>query len=401
MDIPIWLDTLVCQLMEKDPEKRPFDASMVAQALDNIQEKIAAQKSAGVEIATGRRIDVPRGQRPKGEADREAARVLREAATKKKSKRKGRPIYERGWFVAVAVAAVLLGVGGFLWKAFQPPPPEKLYEQAKAWMESKDPEDWSNARDGPIQKFLEHYGDRSDPEAVQMRSWADQVDVVHEERSLQHRMKLNLSPNGEADTMAFSAVKYEEAGDLDDALRRWQDLEKFKDSKTAGERTLGLLAVKRIRDLKEVDSHEKHWRDRIEHDRLEVQESKPDGETELRIATAVRAEMFGDTSLALDYWRRLKDTYHRNADQRTWSLLAAKKVRVLAAQAPHGPEEKQVRRDLVRQKLDLARTEHRVGEARALCRDIIFLYEKADDPELSERVNEARKLLAEPTPKPK
>ena len=26
MDLPIWLDTLICQLMEKKPELRPLDA---------------------------------------------------------------------------------------------------------------------------------------------------------------------------------------------------------------------------------------------------------------------------------------------------------------------------------------------------------------------------------------
>jgi len=34
MDIPVWLDNLVCQLLEKKPEHRPFDAVMVAKVLE-------------------------------------------------------------------------------------------------------------------------------------------------------------------------------------------------------------------------------------------------------------------------------------------------------------------------------------------------------------------------------
>src|SRR5260370_30540566 len=54
LDIPIWLDTLVCQLMEKDPAKRPFDSAVVAQALEQVAEKGAAGRSAGVDVATAR-----------------------------------------------------------------------------------------------------------------------------------------------------------------------------------------------------------------------------------------------------------------------------------------------------------------------------------------------------------
>src|SRR5947209_1050665 len=34
LDIPVWLDTLVCQLLEKKPESRPLDAATVAAALN-------------------------------------------------------------------------------------------------------------------------------------------------------------------------------------------------------------------------------------------------------------------------------------------------------------------------------------------------------------------------------
>src|SRR5262249_31611917 len=76
LDMPVWLDTLISQLLEKDPDRRPFDAAMVGNALESIQEKVEAQASAGVAAAQARRGDRPRGQRGSSEEDKEAARAL-------------------------------------------------------------------------------------------------------------------------------------------------------------------------------------------------------------------------------------------------------------------------------------------------------------------------------------
>ena len=45
LDLPIWFDNLVVQLMEKKPEQRPVDAAMVASVLETIAEK-GCQKRA-------------------------------------------------------------------------------------------------------------------------------------------------------------------------------------------------------------------------------------------------------------------------------------------------------------------------------------------------------------------
>jgi hypothetical protein len=194
-------------------------------------------------------------------------------------------------------------------------------------------------------------------------------------------------------------LRFEEAGDLDDARTRWRELEKHKDAAEAEQRLWSLLASKRLRELQAVDDREDQWRSRIERERMEAHEPKYDNEAEERVARAIRAEMFGDPGLALEYWRTLKATYDKDLAQRTWLLLAAQKVRALTVQAPRGSEGKKVRRELLQQKLDQAAKEDRIGEAKAVCRDIIFLYDKSDDDEVRIRVSEARDLLAKLTPK--
>ncbi len=44
LDLPVWMDNLICQLLEKKPEQRPFDAAMVHNALGAVQEKVEAQQ---------------------------------------------------------------------------------------------------------------------------------------------------------------------------------------------------------------------------------------------------------------------------------------------------------------------------------------------------------------------
>jgi serine/threonine-protein kinase len=44
-DIPYWLDDVVCQLMEKDPEKRPADAFVVGRKLQEVLKKIEISTS--------------------------------------------------------------------------------------------------------------------------------------------------------------------------------------------------------------------------------------------------------------------------------------------------------------------------------------------------------------------
>jgi serine/threonine protein kinase len=82
LDMPIWLDTLVCQLMEKDPERRPFDAAMVGESLARISEKVAVQQAAGIDAVRTKNKDKPPEAATVDAEDRDAARaaVLLEAS---------------------------------------------------------------------------------------------------------------------------------------------------------------------------------------------------------------------------------------------------------------------------------------------------------------------------------
>ncbi len=90
LDCPVWLDTLLAQLLEKEPEKRPRDASAVSRALTEIEVKVAEQASVLTHAASGMPTNLA------VTADGTQVRSLLKG--KKKKKRDTSPIYERTWF---------------------------------------------------------------------------------------------------------------------------------------------------------------------------------------------------------------------------------------------------------------------------------------------------------------
>jgi serine/threonine-protein kinase len=252
LDIPVWLDTLVCQLLEKKPESRPFDAAMVAQSLGQIAEKVAAQQSAGIDAARTRRIDRTGTHVKPDETDKQAARTLLDGLNRHRvrTKRRGRPFYEKAWFQAVGISALLAAIGGVLYLAFKPASAEQLFQQAQRLMESE--ETWVQAKDGPLEEFRNRYPNH--PKARQVREWLEQIEVQQFDRHVRAKYRLarnlgrDFDPENDAERMAYYAVRYEEFGDLALARERWFALAQ-KYARADDQRTAVALAAKKVQEL--------------------------------------------------------------------------------------------------------------------------------------------------------
>lgn len=391
LDIPIWLDTLVCQMLEKKPEHRPFDATMVAQSLERVEERVSAKRSAGLEMAVAPAGQTPSGKRRLAEGDRETARLLRAAAGKKSPPGKIRWFYERGWFQAVAITSLLAVIGSLVFWMTRPADPHKLFADAQKLMQSGDWEKQMRARTGPIKDFLRYYAQRDDFEARQMVAWADLTDLTLRERQLRKRMQMGFQPDDEVEGKAFAAVRQEEAGELAAARTRWQALAPLKDATDAEIRPWGLVAEKRLGDLDAVDQRLQDLQARVEQARQGEKDFEPVNHREVQVAKALRFELFGDFVKAKEAWSRLKST-EAEAGERWWFLMAASKVTELTPKVDSDAHPKGV--NLVRQKLKEATTlkEKEPAKSAVICRDVISLYE--NDSEMEDEVKEAKMLLA-------
>ncbi|MBL8822214.1 MAG: serine/threonine protein kinase [Planctomycetia bacterium] len=131
MDIPPWMDTLVCQLMEKKPEHRPADARTVAQALDEVRQRVESHKSLGAELAN----KVAR----KGDGkDKQLAEEIVAGKKIKKRKEKAKVEFRKQLLAAAGISVLLIGVVFMIIYAMQGPGPVAMLNSAVKKMEKFD-----------------------------------------------------------------------------------------------------------------------------------------------------------------------------------------------------------------------------------------------------------------------
>jgi serine/threonine-protein kinase len=391
LDVPIWMDTLICQMLEKKPEKRPRDAAVVAEALGRITEKVTAQKSAGVELVTSRAIDRP-ATKIENEQDRETARSLHEAVTGRKLRqRRGVPFYQRGWFIGIGAVAILAIMAALLYLVFKPPSPAYLYKKAEELMTSENPEDWELAidRNGPVVEYLRRYGRLDTPQTAQVWQWSDQANVSLKERQLANRMKMGMR-EGPSETKAQAAIRYEEEGDLDATRKRWEALLEYKDDSDPEQRIWGLLADKHLKELNKVDALLAEARQVVSDLRKNGLKNRPPGELDWLLVRAVHFELFGDQPSANDVWSDLRRKIAENQPKAGFLTLLSAKTLHDQKNAKPLYEGTQGRLDWLKERMDKAATMGQ-EEARQVYVDIILLYH--DSKELADIVKEAQQQL--------
>jgi serine/threonine-protein kinase len=405
LDIPVWLDTLICQLLEKKPAQRPLDAATVAQTLERIEEKVQAQQSAGVDLVKSRMADRPRDLAEMDEEDKAAARTLLGRKKKKKRKSGGVPFYYQIWFKAVVYSALLVGVGVVLFLAFKPASPEALYEKAAKLME--DPDNWDDARE-VVDEYLKRNKDRNDKQAKQMRDWADQIDRETQERRMLNWIAWDRPMTTDPERLAKSAVMAERDGRLADAEKNWNELAQFKERSDRELHAWGLVGHKRVQDINQVKSYLKGLEQRVLH--LERGEDDPDEMTYQHpqvyknAARAYRYVKFGDVWTALDHWQKLHQEIRPSNDQpdfHLWFVLGTAQVKLLNTQVKEQEEQGKNRRSLVQNRFKeaLKLVNNKPRQARAILQDIRDLYEKNPDERLARLAADARDLLEQLGPK--
>ncbi len=232
--------------MEKEPAKRPLSAKAVAESLQLIKDKVATQKSAGVDAATKRKIDRARGDKKLDEEDKAAARVM----LGKKKKAKTTPFYAKGWFtiLALTMVAVLVAVGVYF--AFvRVPDAEALYSSAETTLRS----DKAKAREGPIADFLRYYPGHA--KSGQVKAWADQIDfeLLEKQMYIRRNGALKLPPTAEEITFN-KALDFEKEGKLPEAAALWEELSAKKGNADAESHVWGVLGERYAKDHRDADA---------------------------------------------------------------------------------------------------------------------------------------------------
>jgi hypothetical protein len=207
-------------------------------------------------------------------------------------------------------------------------------------------------------------------------------------------MRMNLAPQDDGEALAQSAVHLEDAGDLDGAQKKWNELEAYQGSDA---HSWNLLAQKRSRAVQDAINSLPALRAGVEQSRDEAHDfiPTPDNEATRLAGAAMQAEVFGDLALASERWRRLKERCEKEPDQRAWALMGGYKVHELRDKVPGSVEEKvKKRKELIQKQLDAAANQP-PGMVKRLCHEIVGLYSKdyKDDPDVGDLVKKADELL--------
>lgn len=214
LDCPIWLDALVAQMLEKNPAKRPRDASAVVLALNEIREKVAAGGGMAEHALAGGPTAI------KMSKDKAGARAA--MGRKKKAKvHKQLPFYERAWFLVACLAGVICLGAWALWPASE----ETLIAKAKVLMETEDRQKWQEARMRYLEPLLERFP--KGEHAPQAQEYLDQIEMDVAEKRLKVRTQLGKPPKSEGESLYADAWRYEQFGDRVSALEKYESMVQF------------------------------------------------------------------------------------------------------------------------------------------------------------------------------
>jgi serine/threonine-protein kinase len=410
LDLPVWMDTLICQLLEKKPDARPLDAAMVAQVLGSIQEKVEAQQSAGVDVARARLGDLPRGKRNPSDEDREAARTLL-GKRKGKGKAKKKKTARRMVLVQAGLLLfVLAGVVAALVIALQPPSAESLYGKASRLMAAGKVE---QAQEGPIKEYLRRYGKLQTAQADQVRAWADDYTAAEHERLLvkhvnHERLKkglIGVRGQTEGEDLGLAAGLAEYDGDAAAATKLWKEAA----AKEPG--SVAVWARTHLDRLAKVASEEKLLqgvRKVVRDDRKEPVLDPFTREAFLALRQeklgdrlGLPAEQTGDRAGALRRYEQLRDEAGKEGQAGKpadpfWRLYAAVQARRLQQGLKKEPQDGKARAEAVRKVVQAATEQETRADAvqldlRAVAHDVATIYDK--DADLAGPVKDARNLV--------
>ncbi|HMC65343.1 MAG TPA: protein kinase, partial [Gemmataceae bacterium] len=289
-EVPHDVDELVCQLLQKDPARRPPDGGVLARQIERLRGKLERQAQqtiiSATEEATASEGEVAAAEKAPGPATL-MSRLMRQELEGYKY---GGPVRRLFNQPIVLVTLFLLCVGTIVWTVWRPrPSADELFQNGARLMESENPADWEEARKSyfdplnqeypghPYQKEVEEYLQRIDDHEALRRA----LEGVRPTKAI-----------SEGQRFYQEGLRRCQAGDDLGARRVWQNLVVSCDKIDAEQRWVRLAK----RGLAELDKRlapaERRWET--------IREA-------LRRAQRLRDE--GDEPAAQKIWSALEDLY--------------------------------------------------------------------------------------------
>ncbi|HYO24893.1 MAG TPA: protein kinase [Lacipirellulaceae bacterium] len=208
LDCPVWLDVLVARLLELKREGRFASADEARRAFIVAKSKVAAGTGAVQQAWSGRQ-----GSLAVGGDQRELSRLRKASAP---AARDASPFYERAWFLALCLAAVVGAGAWIMW----PPTDEALYAKALPLMQSELVTDWQRAQSQYLSELSPEF--LAGPHAAEIEEFRLRHAMHQAEERVTNIDRFGRKPASEFDKLYAEAWRYDRFGD---DLRAWQKYE--------------------------------------------------------------------------------------------------------------------------------------------------------------------------------
>lgn len=422
-DLPIWLETLMMHLLEKDKDKRPLDAATVGRMFDEIEQKVAAQESAGAAVANARRIDRPLGEAALDETDKEAARTLRDTKGGKRKKKKkeastGVPV----WLKILPPIAGLLLIAVALYFVFKPEGMEKQFAKVAA---AGTPDDKIQLANEFLQKFGKEGGEQVEKaKAILAEARGQKIEAVIEKRFHSKAMRNVRDKEKEDETayeLSWTAMEGEQKGDVTRAAELWAKVKaRAPEVKDAYGDGWGWLADRHLADIRQADdlvnTLRKEIADREIYESVwthDVLDPKSLATVAIRLGGAGGPKPVGeaatipflkDDAKTAKAWSDLADAANAKPEKRAWFILGARERKFFAEVKPDAAlarrkAEMPAQLERIRKEWTRVANDANLGanqrDCRNRARDLVELFADETDADLKTTVDDAKKLLAE------
>jgi hypothetical protein len=221
-ELPPDLDDLVCELMDKDPAKRPGDAGALLRRLESIQRKLDRKASARLTDPAPTRPAIGAGAVLRNE-EGPATLMSRLMRTELDRQNHGGPMRRLANHPAVLVPLFLLTVGAIAY-TFWPLSPERMFQRGAALMATDDPDDWETAWDRYLEPLEKNHPDNGhETELAEFRRRRDNVRAARAAVLAVRRVKFGGPPT-EAQWFYEKGERLRQVGDEEGARRVWAAL---------------------------------------------------------------------------------------------------------------------------------------------------------------------------------
>jgi serine/threonine-protein kinase len=160
-DLPVWLEEIVCQLLEKDPQKRYPDAYVLSRRLQEVINKYEMSTSEDTYALSGTSADSATSTQAHSDFSDQGAGsgtlmqgLMRAQLEAESTGSRLGQLFDNTWFLLGLLALVI--AGGYFWFQERELSREEMLQHAKQILQQPEGPDWYIARDKYLLPLLEN-----------------------------------------------------------------------------------------------------------------------------------------------------------------------------------------------------------------------------------------------------